>query len=140
MVWPRRRAERRSVVDEASVLEAQVWGYSAGAPAFVEGCGLVGEGAGGGQCAACPPSEPVRASASSTFLEVGSVGDGLRLLLGVRTMAGWAHAIVGGAVEDFQLKRIRSGVETLLAANGVSREVRGRLQSHGLTGGAGTAL
>jgi hypothetical protein len=32
------------------------------------------------------------------------------------------------------LKRVRSGVETLLAANGVSREVRGHLQSHGLTG------
>ena len=30
--------------------------------------------------------------------------------------------------------RIRSGVETLLAANGVSQEVRGHLQSHGLTG------
>ena len=42
--------------------------------------------------------------------------------------------MVGDAIEDFQLKRIRSGVETLLAANGVSREVRGHLQSHGLTG------
>lgn len=48
-------------------------------------------------------------------------------------MAGWVHAIVGGAIEDFQLKRTRSEVETLLAANGVSREVRDRLQSHGLT-------
>ena len=32
------------------------------------------------------------------------------------------------------MKRIRSGVETLLAARGVNREVRGHLQSHGLTG------
>jgi hypothetical protein len=34
----------------------------------------------------------------------------------------------------FQLKRVRSGVETLLAANDISREVRGHLQSHGMTG------
>ena len=49
-------------------------------------------------------------------------------------MAGWAHALVGDSIEGFKLKRIRSGVETLLAANGVSREIRGHLQSHGLTG------
>jgi integrase len=54
--------------------------------------------------------------------------------ISVRTLAGWAHAIVGEKIEGFQLKRIRSGVETLLAANGVSREVRGHLQSHGMTG------
>ena len=54
--------------------------------------------------------------------------------ISVRTMAAWAHAIVGESIDGFQLKRIRSGVETLLAAQGVSREVRGHLQSHGLTG------
>jgi integrase len=54
--------------------------------------------------------------------------------ISVRTLAGWARAIVGDAIEGFQLKRIRSGVETLLAAHRVSREVRGHLQSHGLTG------
>jgi integrase len=54
--------------------------------------------------------------------------------ISVRTLAGWAHDIVGTTIEGFQLKRIRSGVETLLAANGVSRDVRGHLQSHGLTG------
>ena len=50
------------------------------------------------------------------------------------TVTGWAHDAVGDAIVDFQLKRIRSGVETLLAANGISREIRGHLQSHGLTG------
>lgn len=50
------------------------------------------------------------------------------------TVTGWAHDAVGDAIEGFQLKRIRPGVETLLAATGVSREVRGHLQSHGLTG------
>lgn len=54
--------------------------------------------------------------------------------ISVRTLAGWAHDVVGDTIEGFQLKRIRSGVETLLAANGVSREIRGHLQSHGLTG------
>lgn len=54
--------------------------------------------------------------------------------ISVRTLAGWANDLVGDAIEGFQLKRIRSGVETLLAARGVSREVRGHLQSHGLTG------
>ena len=54
--------------------------------------------------------------------------------ISVRTLAGWSHDVVGETIEGLQLKRIRSGVETLLAANGVSREVRGHLQSHGLTG------
>jgi len=54
--------------------------------------------------------------------------------ISVRTMAAWARAIVGQSIDAFQLKRLRSGVETLLAAKGISREVRGQLQSHGLTG------
>lgn len=54
--------------------------------------------------------------------------------ISVRTLAGWAHDIVGESIDGFQLKRIRSGIETLLAANGVSREIRGHLQSHGLSG------
>jgi integrase len=57
-----------------------------------------------------------------------------RKAISVRTLAGWTHAIVGETIEGFQLKRIRSGVETLLAAHGVSRDVRGHLQSHGMTG------
>jgi hypothetical protein len=54
--------------------------------------------------------------------------------ISVRTLAGWAQAIVGDTIDGFQLKRVRSGVETLLAAEGVNREVRGQLQSHGLAG------
>ena len=50
------------------------------------------------------------------------------------TLSKWAHEVVGDSIDDFQLKRIRSGVETLLAANAVSRELRGHLQSHGQTG------
>ena len=37
-------------------------------------------------------------------------------------------------VPGFTLKRVRSGVETLLAANRVSHDIRGRLQSHGIHG------
>ena len=54
--------------------------------------------------------------------------------ISVRTLAGWAHDLVGTSIDGFQLKRMRSCVETLLAANGINREVRGHLQSHGLTG------
>lgn len=50
------------------------------------------------------------------------------------TLSGWAAQVVGDAIEGFQLKRVRSGVETLLAANRISREIRGHVQSHGLTG------
>lgn len=37
-------------------------------------------------------------------------------------------------IEGFTPKRIRSGVETLLASVGISQEIRGRLQSHGISG------
>lgn len=36
--------------------------------------------------------------------------------------------------QRFFVKRVRSGVETLLANQEVSQETRGRLQSHGITG------
>ena len=45
-----------------------------------------------------------------------------------------AQKIVGSAIEDFQLKRVRSAVETQLASLGVNKEIRGRLQSHGVGG------
>jgi integrase len=50
------------------------------------------------------------------------------------TLSGWAALVAGDSIGGFQLKRVRSGVETLLAANRISREVRGHVQSHGLTG------
>jgi len=40
----------------------------------------------------------------------------------------------GTGIEAFAPKRVRSGVETLLAARGVNQEIRGRLQSHGVSG------
>ena len=50
------------------------------------------------------------------------------------TLSSWASAAAAGAVDGFQAKRVRSGVETLLASAGVSQEIRGRLQSHGIAG------
>jgi integrase len=50
------------------------------------------------------------------------------------TLSGWAAQVVGDTIEGFQLERVRAGVETLLAANRISREIRGHVQSHGLTG------
>ena len=49
------------------------------------------------------------------------------------TLSHWAaEAAVG--IPGFATKRIRSGVETLLASKGVPTEIRGRLQSHGIAG------
>jgi integrase len=56
--------------------------------------------------------------------------------LSASTLSGWAMELAGGIeeLEDFQTKRIRSGVETVLAAAGISSDIRGRLQSHGISG------
>jgi len=53
--------------------------------------------------------------------------------LGERTISDWACA-AGADIADFQAKRIRSGVETLLASARISTDTRGRLQSHGISG------
>lgn len=51
------------------------------------------------------------------------------------SLSTWAGEIAERAgINDFQLKRVRSGIETALAAAGVSRDIRGQLQSHGLGG------
>jgi integrase len=49
------------------------------------------------------------------------------------TLSAWAVEAAAG-ISDFKAKRIRSGVETLLAGAGVSQDIRGRLQSHGVSG------
>ena len=49
------------------------------------------------------------------------------------TLSDWAvEAAVN--IPGFATKRIRSGVETLLASARITTEIRGRLQSHGITG------
>lgn len=55
--------------------------------------------------------------------------------LAATTLSRWASdAAKEAGLSDFTAKRIRSGVETILASRGVSQETRGRLQSHGISG------
>ncbi|MBO1110673.1 integrase [Bordetella petrii] len=50
------------------------------------------------------------------------------------TLSRWAAEIVGDKIPRFKLKRVRSGVETILAKASVSKDTRGRLLSHGISG------
>ncbi|MBL8325623.1 MAG: integrase [Rubrivivax sp.] len=83
---------------------------------------------------------PLLAKAATALREFPRAGafvvstSGGRLPIEPSTASNWAHETVAEAIPGFQLKRVRSGVETLLASQGVSREIRGHLQSHGLTG------
>jgi len=51
----------------------------------------------------------------------------------IAALSAWAKE-VPHRIEDFQAKRIRSGVETLLTSAKVSSDIRGRLQSRGISG------
>jgi integrase len=59
--------------------------------------------------------------------------DGGKTHLAATTLSRWSVAAATG-IENFQAKRIRSGVETLLASLKISSDIRGRLQSHGISG------
>lgn len=59
--------------------------------------------------------------------------DGGETHLSAATMSNWAKEVTE-SIPGFQLKRVRSGVETNLARAGVSLDVRAQLQSHGITG------
>src|SRR5690606_9282730 len=50
--------------------------------------------------------------------------------LSASTARRWAKDVVGGSIDGFTLKRVRSGVTTLLAKLKVPRELRDELQSH----------
>lgn len=50
--------------------------------------------------------------------------------LAATTLSAWA--VEASESLDFRAKRVRSGVETLLASARVSSDIRGRLQSHGI--------
>lgn len=61
--------------------------------------------------------------------------DGGATKMHATSLSTWAQEVATRAkIENFQLKRVRSGVETLLAQAGVSKEIRGQLQSHGIGG------
>lgn len=73
---------------------------------------------------ACADNKPYRLSTTGgrTPIEGSSIGH-------------WAVAAVDNQIPNFQLKRVRSGVETALAFAKIPREYRDRLQSHGISGG-----
>jgi integrase len=50
------------------------------------------------------------------------------------TVSDWARLEAGGLIKSFTLKRVRSGVETLLSMHDVNKEIRGHLLSHGRGG------
>ena len=54
--------------------------------------------------------------------------------LAATTLSRWACDAAGNRILNFNAKRIRSGVETLLAKHKFSADLRGRLQSHGVNG------
>ena len=86
-----------------------------------------------------PHTVPLIDAAATAMHEINPVGayaislNGGKSRLGERTISDWACA-AGAGITDFQAKRIRSGVETLLASARISTDTRGRLQSHGISG------
>ena len=86
-----------------------------------------------------PHAVPLTDAATVALMECGPSGayalstDGGSTHVAATTLSQWAAEAVPG-LAGFQAKRIRSGVETLLARCGVSPDHRGRLQSHGVTG------
>ncbi len=87
-----------------------------------------------------PHTVPLIPQAAAALLEVKPQGeyaistDKGKTHLSAITLSHWAAAAAAAALPGFKTKRIRSGVETLLASARISSEIRGRLQSHGITG------
>lgn len=86
-----------------------------------------------------PHQVPLIPAAAAALRECAPAGvyalstDGGKKHVAAETLSEWAMDAASD-IDDFQTKRIRSGVETLLASAKVSTEIRGRLQSHGISG------
>jgi integrase len=86
-----------------------------------------------------PHAVPLIEAAAQAMRELNPTGafaistDGGKTHLAATTLSHWAAA-AGAGIVDFKTKRLRSGVETLLAAARISTDIRGRLQSHGVSG------
>lgn len=89
--------------------------------------------------AARPYTVPLIQLAAAALLDCRSQGvfaistDGGKTHLSAITLSHWA-CDAGAGIPNFQTKRIRSGVETLLASARIGSDIRGRLQSHGIAG------
>jgi integrase len=82
------------------------------------------------------PLTPLAAAALQGCNPVGTYAisiDSGKTHLSAKTFSTWAGA-AGVGIKGFKAKRIRSGVETILAAARISSDHRGRLQSHGIAG------
>ncbi len=86
-----------------------------------------------------PHSVPLIPLAAAALAECKPKGayaistDGGVTHLSAITMSNWAVVAAAG-IDGFATKRIRSGVETMLAAAKIPSDHRGRLQSHGING------
>ena len=88
-----------------------------------------------------PHTVPLIPAAAAALLDCRPTGayaistDGGKSHLAATTLSEWAKApaLLAG-IPVFTAKRIRSGVETLLASLRISTDIRGRLQSHGISG------
>ncbi len=86
-----------------------------------------------------PHVVPLLPAAISAIKEIKPSGlfaistDGGATHLAATTLSAWAVEAAKD-IGEFQAKRIRSGVETMLSAAKVSKDTRGRLQSHGIAG------
>ena len=87
-----------------------------------------------------PHTVPLIPLAALALLECRSEGkyalstDGGVTHLAATTLSQWAVNAATKSIARFAAKRVRSGVETLLASARISEEIRGRLQSHGISG------
>jgi integrase len=87
-----------------------------------------------------PHTVPLISAARSALAEVASAGkwalstDGGKTHIAATSLSKWAVEAAGDEIPEFLTKRIRSGIETLLASARVSSDTRGRLQSHGISG------
>ncbi len=83
------------------------------------------------------PLLPAAAEALKLIAPKGSYAistDGGETHLAATTLSKWAKERAGDKIPRFKAKRLRSGIETLLSSAGISKDTRGRLQSHGVGG------
>jgi integrase len=86
-----------------------------------------------------PHQVPLTHDAAVALIECAPKGtyalstDGGATHVSAATLSEWAMQ-AGTNIDGFKTKRVRSGVETLLASARISNEHRGRLQSHGISG------
>jgi integrase len=86
-----------------------------------------------------PHTVPLITTAATAMQELKPTGayaistDGVKTHLSAITLSKWAVAAAAG-IEGFRTKRIRSGVESLLASARIQSDHRGRLRCHGIAG------